>query len=341
VVNGPNGGPAHCNAALVEASTAPLGARALESRRPFRDRLGDVALYGLSAAGSLFALFVIGLIVYKVFEGAWPSITHFGISFVWRQVWNENARPEVYGALSLIYGTAITSFVALLLAAPISIAIGLYLTELAPGGIRGVVGSLVEMLAAVPSVIIGLWGILVLGPFVQNDLEPFLGSFLSWLPMFRGAHHTGGLLPAMIVLTIMIIPISSAVCRELFLTVPQDLKEGAYGLGLTRWEMVRGVVLPFTRGGVVAAILLGLGRALGEAIAVTQVIGNQNLINFSWFKFGNTLASNIANKFQGASYYHLEPSALFYCAAILLVITLIVNVAAQVIVKRFELRQGR
>ena len=130
------------------------------------------------------------------------------------------------------------------------------------------------MLAALPSVVLGLWGILVLGPFVQNTLEPFLGSFLGWTPFFSGAHHTGGLLPAMIVLTIMIVPISSAVCRELFLTVPTELKEGAFGLGLTRWEMVRGVILPYTRGGVVAAILLGLGRALGEAIAVTQVIGN-------------------------------------------------------------------
>jgi len=325
----------------MDAPASELLARPLASRRSLRDRIGDLSLYGLSAAASIAALVLIGLLIYKVFEGAWPSIDHFGISFVWEKVWNENGHPEVYGALALIYGTAITSGVALLVAAPASIAIGLYLSELAPSGVRGTVGALIEMLAAIPSVIIGLWGILVLGPFVQNTLEPFLGSFLGWLPFFQGAHHTGGLLPAMIVLTIMIIPISSAVCRELFLTVPVDLKEGAYGLGLTRWEMVRGVVLPYTRGGVVAAILLGLGRALGEAIAVTQVIGNQNVIHVSWFNLGNTLASNIANKFQGASYYHFEPSALFYCAAILLVFTLIVNVSAQVIVKRFELKQGR
>ena len=318
-----------------------LSASALESRRSRRDRIGDVGLYTLSGAASLGVLILIGLLVYKIFEGAWPSINEFGLGFVWHKVWNENAHPENYGALSLIYGTAITSGVALLIAAPASIAIGLYLSELAPSGVRGVVGALIEMLAAIPSVIIGLWGILVLGPFVQNTLEPFLGSFLGWLPFFQGAHHTGGLLPAMIVLTIMIIPISSAVCRELFLTVPTELKEGAFGLGLTRWEMVRGVILPYTRGGVVAAILLGLGRALGEAIAVTQVIGNQNAIHVSWFDFGNTLASNIANKFQGASYYHLEPSALFYCAAILLIFILIVNVSAQIIVKRFELKQGR
>src|SRR5919198_4430256 len=155
-----------------------------------------------------------------------------------------------------------------------SIAIGLYLSELAPRGVRGIVGALVEMLAAVPSVVLGLWGILVLGPFVQNDLEPVLGSAFGWTPFFRGPHHTQGYLPAMIVLTIMIVPISSSVCRELFLAVPRELKEGALGLGLTRWEMVRGVILPFTRGGVVAAILLGMGRALGEAIAVTKVIGS-------------------------------------------------------------------
>jgi phosphate transport system permease protein len=280
---------------------------------------------------------LVGLIVWKVVDGARLSIGHFGLSFVWHQVWDPNR--DVYGALNLIYGTAITSGIALLFAAPISIAIGLYLSELAPGGVRGVVGSLIEMLAAVPSVVIGLWGILVLGPFVQQDLEPVLGSVLGWTPFFRGPHHTGGLLPAMIVLTIMIVPISASVCRELFLTVPAELKEGAIGLGLTRWEMVRGVVLPYTRGGVVAAILLGLGRALGEAIAVTQVIGSAQGIHLSFFQLGDTLASRIANQYQGAL-THLAVSSLVYLALILLVFTLVVNLSAQVIVKRFEARHG-
>jgi phosphate transport system permease protein len=311
---------------------------ALASRRSRRDRSGDIALRALTAGASLFALVVIGLIVYKVVQGASLSIGHFGLSFVWDQVWDPNR--DVYGALNLIYGTAITSGVALLFAAPLSIAIGLFLSELAPGGVRGVVGALIEMLAALPSVVIGLWGILVLGPFVQKDLEPFLGSFLGWTPFFRGDHHTGGLLPAMIVLTIMIVPISSAICRELFLTVPPELKEGAFGLGLTRWEMVRGVVLPYTRGGVVAAILLGLGRALGEAIAVTQVIGSAQGIHLSFFALGDTLASRIAAQYQGAL-THLAVSSLAYLALILLIFTLVVNVTAQVIVKRFELKQGR
>jgi phosphate transport system permease protein len=321
----------------VKLSAVDLSASPLASRRRLGDRLGDVGLRALAGAAALGSVVLVGLIVWKVVDGAWPSIDHFGIPFVWHQVWDPNR--DVYGALNLIYGTTITSFVALLFAAPISIAIGLYLSELAPGVVRGVVGSLVEMLAAVPSVVIGLWGILVLGPFVQKDLEPLLGSVLGWTPFFRGANHTGGLLPAMIVLTIMIVPISSAVCRELFLTVPTELKEGAVGLGLTRWEMVRGVILPYTRGGVVAAILLGLGRALGEAIAVTQVIGSAQGIHISFFALGDTLASRIANQYQGAL-THLATASLVYLALILLVFTLVVNVSAQVIVKRFELRQG-
>jgi phosphate transport system permease protein len=320
---------------MLGAVDLPLSA--LASRRRRSDRVGDGGLRGLTALAGVGSVVLVGLIVWKVVDGARLSIGHFGLSFLWHQVWDPNR--DVYGALNLIYGTAITSGVALLFAAPISIAIGLYLSELAPGGVRGVVGSLIEMLAAVPSVVIGLWGILVLGPFVQQDLEPTLGSVLGWTPFFRGAHHTGGLLPAMIVLTIMIVPISSAVCRELFLTVPADLKEGAIGLGLTRWEMVRGVVLPYTRGGVVAAILLGLGRALGEAIAVTQVIGSAQGIHLSFFQLGDTLASRIANQYQGAL-THLAASSLVYLALILLVFTLTVNVAAQVIVKRFEMRHG-
>lgn len=321
----------------MDAPLPRLATPALASRRTLRDRFGDIALYGLSALASLFALVLIGAIAYKIVDGAWPAVQKFGLSFVWDQTWDPN--KDVYGALDFIYGTVLTSAVALLFAVPLSIGIGLYLAELAPGGVRGVVGSLIEMLAAVPSVIIGLWGILVLGPFVQKDLEPFLSRFLGWTPFFRGTEHTGGYLPAMIVLTIMIVPISSSVCRELFLTVPQELKEGAYGLGLTRWEMVRGVILPYTRGGVVAAILLGLGRALGEAIAVTQVIGSATGHHISFFALGDTLASRIAAQYQGAL-TQLAVSSLIYLALILLVFTLVVNVSAQIIVRRFELRQG-
>jgi phosphate transport system permease protein len=320
----------------VEASTAAAAPAALESRRHLRDRIGDLALHGLTALAAVGAVALVAAIAYKVFDGAWPAIDHFGISFVWHEVWDPNR--DVFGALDLVYGTAYTSIVALFFAAPASIAIGLYLSELAPRGLRGVVASLVETLAAVPSVVIGLWGILVLGPFVQNDLEPVLGSVLGWTPFFRGPHHTQGYLPAMIVLTIMIVPISSSVCRELFLAVPRELKEGALGLGLTRWEMIRGVVLPYTRGGVAAAILLGFGRALGEAIAVTQVIGSATGRHLSVFALGDTLAGRIANQYQGAL-TKLTTASLVYLAAILLVFALVVNVIAQLIVKRFEFQR--
>ena len=183
--------PAGCKAGRAWTHQPPSCCRA-PSRRAGRPATasGTSRSYGLSGLASLFALVLIGAIVYKIVDGAWPSIQQFGLSFVWDQTWDPNR--DIYGALDFIYGTALTSAVALLFAAPISIGIGLYLSELAPAGVRGVVGSLIEMLAAVPSVIIGLWGILVLGPFVQKDLEPFLGSFLGWTPFFSGSVHTGG-----------------------------------------------------------------------------------------------------------------------------------------------------
>jgi len=204
--------------------------------------------------------------------------------------------------------------------------------------VRGPVGTLVETLAAVPSVVVGLWGILVLGPFVQDHLEPFLKRTLGFLPLFRGDPSIFGLLPAILVLTIMITPIVSSVSRELFLGVPRELKEGALALGLTRWEMIRGVVFPYARAGIAAALTLGLGRAVGEAIAVTQVIGGNVAIHWSLFQPGDTLASRIAAQYQGAvSNIHI--ASIVYLALILLVFALLTNLAAQVIVRRFEFQR--
>jgi phosphate transport system permease protein len=197
------------------------------------------------------------------------------------------------------------------------------------------VGTLVEMLAAVPSVVVGLWGIYVLAPFDARHLQPFLHSVLGWIPIFGGDPHTEStVFSAMLVLTIMIIPITSSICRELFLGVPSDLEEGSVALGATRWEMVKTVIVPSVRGGVVAAVILGLGRALGEAIAVTQVIGNFTPLKLSIFAPGDTLASRTANQYQGAS-SNLQVSSLIYLALILLVITFITNLSAQRVVKRF------
>ena len=301
-----------------------------------RGRIGDLVLLAVTFVASAGAVALLLGIAFRVFDGAHLAYSRFGLGFVTSRVWDPVKGH--FGALDLIYGTAVTSLLALLIATPLSIAIGLFLSELAPRGVRDVVGALVEMLAAVPSVIVGLWGILVLGPFVQHTLEPFLHRTLGFLPLFQGRTSIVGILPATIVLTIMVVPIVASISRELFLTVPPELKEGALALGMTRWEMVRGVVLPYARPGIVAAVILGLGRAVGEAIAVTQVIGNTLGIHVSLFTTGDTLASRIASQYQGAS-TKLQLSAIVYLAAILLVITLVANVIAQLIVRRFEFQR--
>jgi phosphate transport system permease protein len=312
----------------VVPSTHPL-----PERRRVGDRFGDLFLHGLTGAAAAAAVVLLGAITWKVFELAWPAITKYGFAFVTRQGWD--TIHNKFGALDLIWGTAVTSFGALLIATPVSIAIGLYLSELAPRGARTVIASLVELLAAIPSVVLGLWGILVLGPFVGKDLEPWLHRHLGFIPLFSGSPENAGILIAILVLTIMVVPITSSVCRELFLSVPAELEEGALALGATRWEMVRGVILPYTRTGVSAAVLLGLGRAVGEAIAVTQVIGAGHGIHWSLFATGDTLASKLAEQYQGAV-SNLQIASLVYLAAILLVISLLVNLAAQFIVRRFS-----
>jgi len=310
----------------------------LPRTRRFGDRIGDALLHALTAAAAALAVVIVLSIAWKVLEGARPALEKFGVGFLVHQGWNPVTND--YAALDFIVGTALTSFGAVLLAAPISVAIGLYLSELAPRGVRGIVGSLVEMLAAIPSVVLGLWGILVLGPFVAQHLGPFLADHFGWIPIFAGdpTQNGSGQLTAILVLTIMVVPITSAICRELFLSVPRDLEQGAIALGATRWEMVRDVVLQYTKGGVVAAIVLGLGRALGEAIAVTQVIGGQTGIHASVFATGDTLASRIAAQYQGAA-SDLQVAAIVYLAAILLVISLVTNFGAQLIVKRFEFQR--
>jgi phosphate transport system permease protein len=317
----------------MEVATPP---DALRSRRRLGDRIGDTALHVVTGLAGLGSIVLVGLIAYRVVYGAWPAIQKFGLAFVWHESWDPVTSR--FGALDFLYGTAVTSFAAVLIAGPLAIAIALFLTELAPPAVRGVIGSLVEMLAAVPSVVLGLWGIFVLGPFVRDHFDPWLHSWFGWIPLFQGTPQQAGMLPAILILAIMIVPITASVSRELFKSVPSELKEGAYGLGLTRWEMVRGVVLPYTRGGVVAAVLLGMGRAVGEAIAVTQVIGGFTGIPTSLFQPGDTLASRIAAQYQGAG-SNVHIASIVYLALILLVFALLTNLAAQVIVRGFEFQR--
>ena len=313
-------------------STVQLTER-LEGTRRLRDRLGDRLLLILTVLASLAAIAIMVAIAYKVIRGAHLAFSTFGLGFLTGTTWD--ATNGVFGAGTLLYGTAITSLIALLVGGPFAIAIALFLSELAPRGVRGAVGTLVEMLAAIPSVVLGLWGILVMGPFLAHHLEPGLHRWFGFLPIFGESSSGSDLFVAGLILSIMIVPIVASICRELFLSIPSELEEGALALGATRWEMVRGVVLSGSRPGIAAALILGLGRALGEAIAVTQVIGTATAIHVSLFQPGDTLASRIAAQFQGAV-SKLQISSLFYLAGILLVIGLVTNLLALVIVRRFE-----
>ena len=302
-------------------------------------RFGDLVLQVVAGAAALGTTVLVGLIVWKVIDGAWPAIQEYGLAFVTRVAWNPVIGHELYGAGSFLYGTAITSLFALLLAAPLAMGVALFLTELAPRFLRAPVTALVETLAAIPSVVIGLWGILVLGPILRDHVEPVLHNTLGFIPLFGEPGSGSSLFTAIIVLTIMILPIVASISRELFLGVPHELKEGALALGTTRWEMVRGVMFPYARGGVAAALILGLGRALGEAIAVTQVVGGGVFISPNLFGTGDTLASKVAASYQGAT-SKLEVSSLVYLALILLVFSLAANITAQLVVRRVARKHG-
>jgi phosphate transport system permease protein len=313
------------------------------ARRPFtgrRLRFGDVSLQVVAGAAAAGATVLVGLIVWKVVDGARPAISHYGLHFITRVAWNPVLGHELYGAGSFLFGTAITSLFALALAAPLAMGIALFLSELAPRGIRAPVTALVETLAAIPSVVIGLWGILVLGPVLRTNIESWLHSAFGFIPIFGNPSQAGAsIFTAIIVLTIMILPIVSSISRELFLGVPHELKEGALALGTTRWEMVRGVVFPYARGGITAALILGLGRAMGEAIAVTQVIGGGVFISWNIFSGGDTLGSKIAASYQGST-TNLQTASLVYLGLILLVVSLLANVSAQWIVRRSARKHG-
>lgn len=305
------------------------------ARRGARERLGDPLLRALTWLGSAVAILALTALIYKVFDLAGESISRFGFSFVLSSEWNPVSGK--FGAADFLFGTALTSFVALLITTPISIAIALFLTELAPRRTRRPVATLVELLAAIPSVVLGLWGIIVLAPVMRETIEPALKSVLGFIPLFAGTPAGFGLLPAILILTIMTVPIVSAVTREIFETVPAELKEGAVALGATRWEMVRMVIIPYARSGIVGAVILGLGRALGEAIAVTMVIGHTAGIGSSLFATGDTLASRIASEYESAA-TSLQISSLAYLAAILLVLALLANAIARLIVRRTTVR---
>jgi phosphate transport system permease protein len=302
-----------------------------------RWRFGDVALQGIAGLAALGLAALMVLLVYEVIDQAHASLSEFGLGFLNSSVWN--TVHDEYGAADLIFGTLVTAAVALLIAVPIAIAIGLFLSELAPRALRTPVGTMVELLAAIPSVVLGLWGILILGPFLNEHVEPFMIAHLGFVPFLNGYPSPVGLLPACLILTLMVVPIVASISRELFSSVPGELKQGAMALGATRWEMVRGVAIPQVSGGLVAAVMLGFGRAVGEAIAVAQVIGGSLTRPENIYAPADTMASRLAAQYVGTA-TSLQKSSLAYLAVILLVISLLTNVAAQVIVRRIQRRMG-
>jgi phosphate transport system permease protein len=324
----------------VSPTATRVGGRAgrMSPLRKRLDLVGNRLLFGICVLAALLAAATIFLVGYQVVHGASAAISKFGLGFLYETTWQPNFNE--FGAGSLLFGTAVTSAFALLVGAPIAIAIGLFLTLLAPRGVRGVVGPLVELLAAIPSVILGFWGLLVLAPFVHAHIEPLLHGTFGFLPIFGPPEATGlSVFTASLIVTLMVIPIIASISRDLFESVPTELKDGASALGATRWEVVRGVILPTTHSGVVAACLLGLGRALGEAIAVSLVIGAGSQPEASLFKPGDTLASRIALQFPGYL-TELHKSALYYCGVILLVLGLATNLIAQAIGRRFSYREA-
>jgi len=312
---------------------------AIEPRHAAGQRLRERIFRGATFAAAVLVLVLLGGVALALLKGALPAFSHFGFAFLTKEVWNPVT--EKFGALAPIYGTLVTSSIAMLLAIPISLGIAIFLTELAPSWMKRPVGVAIEMLAAVPSIIFGIWGLFVLSPVLQHHVQPALIAWLGPLPvigkLFQGPPFGIGVLTAGVVLAIMVIPFVSAVMRDVFETVPDVLKESAYGLGATTWEVIWKVVVPYARTGMVGGIMLGLGRALGETMAVTFVIGNAHRVSSSLLAPGTTISASIANKFT-AAVGDLYTSSLIALGALLFLITFSVIAAARFMLLRLDRR---
>ena len=291
------------------------------------DRVYRVLLTGLALALPLLLV----TILLELYTSARPSLARFGWAFLWTSVWDPVA--EIYGAAPMIFGTLVSSLLALLIAVPLALGVAIFLTEFAPRPLRRPVAFVIELLAAVPSVVYGFWGLFVLIPFLRQVVVPPLKAVLGWTPFIEGVFYGNSMLAGGIILAIMIVPYIAAVSREVLLAVPSAQREAAVGLGATRWEAVWTAVLPYGRAGVFGAIMLGLGRALGETMAVTMVIGNRHDISLSVLQPGYTMAAALANEFSEAT-TDLYLSALFEVGLILFVLTVVVNALARLLVWR-------
>lgn len=301
----------------------------------------DVIFHKVTLFFALSVLFILGGIIVSLAVGAWPAFEKFGIGFITRVEWDPV--NDEYGALIAIVGTLATSIIALLIACPISFGIALFLTEICPQRLRKVLGGAVELLAGVPSIIYGMWGLFIFAPLFAEYVQPVLKSTLGNVPLigylFQGPIMGIGVLTAGLILAVMVIPFIASVMRDVFEVVPQVLKESAYGLGCTRWEVICKVVLPYSKAGVVGGVMLGLGRALGETMAVTFVIGNANRLSTSLFASGSSIASTLANEIAEAS-TTLHISSLFALGLILFAITFIVLSCAKGMLMMMQRKEG-
>ena len=303
--------------------------------------IGDAVFRTLTFLFALLVLLILGGVIVALVEGAIPALRTFGFSFVFSEVWNPVT--EKFGALAPIYGTLVTSAIAMLIGIPVALGVAVFITEICPLWLKRPLATMIELLAAIPSIIYGIWGLFVFAPFVQQYIQPAIIDTLGRVPgigvLFAGPPLGIGVLTAGFILAIMVLPFISSIMRDVFETVPAILKESAYGLGATRSEVVRQIVLPYTRIGVVGGIMLGLGRALGETMAVTFVIGNAHRISASILQPGTTISASLANEFTEA-FGDLYRSSLIALGFILFVITFIVLAIAKLMLLRLQKRAG-
>ena len=306
-----------------------------------RLRISDTVFRLLTRSAALFVLAILSGVILSLVIGSMPAMSAFGFSFVTTEVWNPVT--EKFGALAPIYGTLVTSFIAMAIAVPVGLMIAFFLTELCPVWLRRPIGIAIELLAGIPSIIYGIWGLFVFAPFLQQHVQPFLIAAFGNIPIlssvFEGPPYGIGMLTAGLILAIMVLPFITSISRDVFDAVPPVLKEAAYGVGCTTWEVFKHVILPYTRVGVIGGVMLGLGRALGETMAVTFVIGNAHKISASILAPGTTISASIANEFTEAV-GDLYTSSLILLGLILFVITFIVLALARYMLLRLQRRIG-
>ena len=318
----------------ARSRTSPANAR-------LRLRTFDAVFGNLTRAAAILVLVLLGAVLVSLVSGSWLAFSTFGPAFLWTSAWNPVT--DQYGAAAAIVGTLVTSVIAMAISIPVGLGIAIFLTELCPYALRRPVGIAIELLAGIPSIIYGIWGLFVFAPFVQTTIEPALIGLFGPVPglssVFAGPPYGIGVMTAGIILGIMVLPFVTSVSRDVFDTVPPVLKEAAYGVGSTTWEVVQNVVIPYTRTGIVGGVMLGLGRALGETMAVTFVIGNAHKISASILAPGTTISASIANEFTEAV-GDIYTSSLIALGLILFVITFIVLAAARLMLMRIDRRKG-